>query len=48
MINVARLAKRAHQKDVQVVIEGSDHLLNEVAANVKLAKSLIVMLYIIS
>ena len=42
MINVARLAKRAHQKDVQVMIEGPGHVpLNEVAANVRLAKSLI-------
>lgn len=42
MINVARLAKRAHDKDVQVMIEGPGHVpLNEVAANVRLAKSLI-------
>ncbi len=42
MINVSRLAKRAHEKDVQVMIEGPGHVpLNEVAANVKLAKSLI-------
>jgi phosphomethylpyrimidine synthase len=42
MINVARLAKRAHEKDVQVMIEGPGHVpLNEVAANVRLAKSLI-------
>jgi phosphomethylpyrimidine synthase len=42
MINVARLAKRAHAKDVQVMIEGPGHVpLNEVAANVRLAKSLI-------
>src|ERR671930_359563 len=42
MINVARLAKRAHQKDIQVMIEEPGHVpLNEVAANVRLAKSLI-------
>ncbi|HVX02836.1 MAG TPA: phosphomethylpyrimidine synthase ThiC, partial [Nitrososphaera sp.] len=42
MINVARLAKRAHAKDVQVMIEGPGHVpLDEVAANVRLAKSLI-------
>jgi phosphomethylpyrimidine synthase len=42
MINVARLAKRAKEKDVQVMIEGPGHVpLNEVAANVRLAKSLI-------
>lgn len=42
MINVARLAKRAHEKDVQVMVEGPGHVpLNEVAANVRLAKSLI-------
>jgi phosphomethylpyrimidine synthase len=42
MINVARLCKRAHQKDVQVMVEGPGHVpLNEVAANVRLAKSLI-------
>jgi phosphomethylpyrimidine synthase len=42
MINVARLAKRAHEKDIQVMIEGPGHVpLNEVAANVRLAKSLI-------
>ncbi len=42
MINVARLAKQAHEKDVQVMIEGPGHVpLNEVAANVRLAKSLI-------
>jgi phosphomethylpyrimidine synthase len=42
MINVSRLAKRAHEKDVQVMIEGPGHVpLNEVAANVRLAKSLI-------
>jgi phosphomethylpyrimidine synthase len=41
MINVSRLAKRAHEKDVQVMIEGPGHVpLNEVAANVRLAKSL--------
>jgi phosphomethylpyrimidine synthase len=42
MINVARLAKRAHEYDVQVMIEGPGHVpLNEVAANVRLAKSLL-------
>ncbi len=42
MINVARLTKRAHEKDVQVMVEGPGHVpLNEVAANVRLAKSLI-------
>jgi len=42
MINVARLAKRAHEYEVQVMIEGPGHVpLNEVAANVRLAKSLI-------
>ncbi|MEO9365431.1 MULTISPECIES: phosphomethylpyrimidine synthase ThiC [Candidatus Nitrosocaldus] len=42
MINVARLAKRAYAMDVQVMIEGPGHVpLNEVAANVRLAKSLI-------
>lgn len=42
MINVSRLAKRAHEKEVQVMIEGPGHVpLNEVAANVRLAKSLI-------
>ena len=42
MINIARLAKRAIEKDVQVMIEGPGHVpLNEVAANVRLAKSLI-------
>lgn len=42
MINVARLAKRAHEYEVQVMIEGPGHVpLDEVAANVRLAKSLI-------
>jgi phosphomethylpyrimidine synthase len=42
MINVARLAKRAYEKNIQVMIEGPGHVpLNEVAANVRLAKSLI-------
>ena len=42
MINVSRLTKRAHEKDVQVMVEGPGHVhLNEVAANVRLAKSLI-------
>ena len=41
MINVARLCKRAHEKDIQVMVEGPGHVpLNEVAANVRLAKSL--------
>jgi phosphomethylpyrimidine synthase len=42
MINVGRLAKRAKEKEVQVMVEGPGHVpLNEVAANVRLAKSLI-------
>jgi len=42
MINVARLSKRAHEYDIQVMVEGPGHVpLNEVAANVRLAKSLI-------
>ena len=42
MVNVARLSKRAHERDIQVMIEGPGHVpLNEVAANVRLAKSLI-------
>jgi phosphomethylpyrimidine synthase len=42
MINVGRLAKRAYEKDIQVMIEGPGHVpLNEVSANVRLAKSLI-------
>tara|TARA_B110000014_G_scaffold250424_1_gene226682 strand:- start:5466 stop:6779 length:1314 start_codon:yes stop_codon:yes gene_type:complete len=42
MINISRLAKRANEKDVQVMVEGPGHVpLNEVAANVRLAKSLI-------
>ena len=42
MINIARLTKRAHEKDIQVMVEGPGHVpLNEVAANVRLAKSLI-------
>jgi len=42
MINVAGLTKRAHKKDVQVMVEGPGHVpLNEVATNVRLAKSLI-------
>jgi phosphomethylpyrimidine synthase len=42
MINVSRLAKKARGKEVQVMIEGPGHVpLNEVAANVRLAKSLI-------
>ncbi len=42
MINISRLTKLAHEKDVQVMVEGPGHVpLNEVAANVRLAKSLI-------
>ena len=42
MVNVARLTKQAHEKDVQVMVEGPGHVpLNEIAANVRLAKSLI-------
>lgn len=42
MINVGRLTKRAHENDIQVMVEGPGHVpLNEVAANVRLAKSLI-------
>lgn len=42
MINVARLAKKAHTGDIQVMIEGPGHVpLDEVAPNVRLAKSLI-------
>jgi len=42
MINIGRLAKRAIEKDVQVMIEGPGHVpLNEVTANVTLAKSMI-------
>ena len=42
MINIARLVKIAHKSDVQVMVEGPGHVpLNEVAANVRLAKSLI-------
>lgn len=42
MINVSRLAKKAHENDIQVMVEGPGHVpLNEVAANVRLAKSLI-------
>lgn len=42
MINISRLTKRAHAQDVQVMVEGPGHVpLNEVAANVRLAKSLI-------
>ena len=41
MINVGRLAKRAIEKDVQVMVEGPGHVpLDEVATNVKLAKSM--------
>lgn len=42
MINVAQLTKRAHEQDIQVMVEGPGHVpLNEVSANVRLAKSLI-------
>ncbi|HXG73618.1 MAG TPA: phosphomethylpyrimidine synthase ThiC [Candidatus Nitrosotenuis sp.] len=42
MINIARLVKEAHEHDIQVMVEGPGHVpLNEVAANVRLAKSLI-------
>ena len=42
MINVSRLAKIAYANNVQVMVEGPGHVpLNEVAANVRLAKSLI-------
>ena len=42
MINVARLTRRAHQNDIQVMVEGPGHVpLNEVAANVRLAKAMI-------
>ena len=42
MINMVSLTKRAHEKDVQVMIEGPGHVpLNEVGANVRIAKSLI-------
>jgi phosphomethylpyrimidine synthase len=42
MINVSRLTKRAHQKGVQVMVEGPGHVpLNEVTSNVRLAKSLV-------
>ncbi len=42
MINVSRLAKTAYENDVQVMVEGPGHVpLNEVSANVRLAKSLI-------
>ena len=42
MINVSRLAKTAYENNVQVMVEGPGHVpLNEVSANVRLAKSLI-------
>ena len=42
MINISQLTKRAHENDIQVMVEGPGHVpLNEVAANVTLAKSLI-------
>ncbi len=41
MVNVARLVKRTHEYDVQVMVEGPGHVpLNEVAANVRLAKAM--------
>ncbi len=41
MVNVARLVKRAREYDVQVMVEGPGHVpLNEVAANVRLAKAM--------
>ncbi len=42
MINVSRLTKLSHQRDIQIMIEGPGHVpLNEVKTNVILAKSLI-------
>lgn len=42
MINISRLTRRAHEQGIQVMVEGPGHVpLNEVAANVRLAKSLI-------
>jgi phosphomethylpyrimidine synthase len=42
MINISRLAKIAYENDIQVMVEGPGHVpLNEVSANVRLAKSLI-------
>ncbi len=42
MVNVARLARRAREAGVQVMAEGPGHVpLDQVAANVRLAKSLI-------
>lgn len=42
MINIARLTRRAHQNGIQVMVEGPGHVpLNEVAANVRLAKAMI-------
>jgi phosphomethylpyrimidine synthase len=42
MINVSRLAKIAYENDVHVMVKGLGHVpLNEVAANVRLAKPLI-------
>src|SRR5437899_11023660 len=41
-INVSRLTKRAHEKDIQVMVERPGHVpMNEIAANVRLAKSLL-------
>ena len=42
MLNVSRLTRKAHDQEIQVMVEGPGHVpLNEVAANVRLAKSLI-------
>lgn len=42
IINVSKLAKIAFENDVQVMVEGPWHVpLNEIATNVRLAKSLI-------
>ena len=42
MINVSRLSKTAYENDIQVMVEGPGHVpLNEVSANVRLAKSFI-------
>ena len=36
MINISQLTKRAHENDIQVMVEGPGHVpLNEVAANVR-------------
>ena len=42
MINISRLTKRAHNYNIQVMVEGPGHVpLNEVKTNVRLSKSLI-------